>query len=1274
MLGLLSVDAVHAETPTTLVPSGANLVAYGRGLSTDPGTFWYSIANCTGFPGPQPGDETSPAVLTRGTTYAATPREILRVNPARPIAVCNPYRLISNIAVDANNLYFVDNQGPGGHWALQKRSRAANASQASTLLVDLGSTLDSAEVNAEYPTVLFLIRRRAGALDGISEYQKSNGGVLATNFETGAAGTLLNMQYDGKFLYWINGQALRANDTTNGNVKTIATGTLSAYTTEGFNAGQCSPNGCDSDVAWVDYGKGNQILQVDGATGAGPFPRYTSAVANATITSITRDNLDHLFFFERRPAVPGGIFDREDRLMRDNTLIFGPVNNGGPGFDALTNDNVFLYFHDRAASALRRIATNAAAVPIYDLRATGIEITQGIQNPGNNVSLFEGRRTFVRLYAKSFGASDVANVGASLSVFRDNAFLGRLDPVNKVGKLLTVKQTPKRGLIEDSFLFELPLGWTRGSNLQVVGTVNPLAGVVENNFSDNGAASPLMPLSSSPRMDLGIIDFRYLNGNTLVTGGGLEDFQSVDYLNRIYPLALPGGGIIDPGDGLHYFIDPVWDDAMLTHVNQTHKDCASLLVKNADGTVKSDNRNMCAGYYALAAIQSMRAAGDLPKQYYYYAAIANDGSLPNTRGFTPGGESISVGPKLDFNGTPQQNYMAHELGHALGRGHPASGGNPVCPGQSADDAGFPNPKGRIGNSSSATTDETADMGFDPGQAGNANQPRVLRLASSTGDVMSYCPPYWISSYTYNAIWTKLSFFPLPALARAAAAAQAGAGDWLLAFGNLSTLSGLANFTSVRRLDSVASVPPQVDGDYALELRGANGALLATHAFTPASIDEGSPGQSSFGLVVPFVAGTRTLRLVASATGMVMATQAISAHAPVVSDVQLVSPPSPLHGLVTMSWSASDADDDLLHYDVLYSHDGGANWDPLRRSLLVKSLVVDTDTLAGNTGLLRVEANDGAQSGRADSSAFVVPSKPPQVRIQTPAGGSQIQWGQLINFIGFGSDPQRFALPESAFVWKNPFRTLGTGRAISISDLEVGTYPVTLTVTNAASLTATASVQVVVGDRISYPEPQLDATPSPISWTVPAIGAAIQSATLQVSNVGGIGALPFTTTASPAWLTVNNGASATGEAPLALTISADPSGLPAGQSSVGQIVLTHTGNPTDTVTVAVTLTKGNAFVGVAPGDIDNDGIPDATDNCIVDANPDQRDTDGDGHGNRCDADLNNSGFVNAADLAMFKLRFGTTDADADLNGNGFVNAADLAIFKALFGRAPGPSAP
>lgn len=103
---------------------------------------------------------------------------------------------------------------------------------------------------------------------------------------------------------------------------------------------------------------------------------------------------------------------------------------------------------------------------------------------------------------------------------------------------------------------------------------------------------------------------------------------------------------------------------------------------------------------------------------------------------------------------------------------------------------------------------------------------------------------------------------------------------------------------------------------------------------------------------------------------------------------------------------------------------------------------------------------------------------------------------------------------------------------------------------------------------------------------------------------------------------------------------------------------------------------------AQADADLDGTGDACDNCTVDQNgplaPDaggawHRDTDGDGYGNVCDADLDGDRIVNFRDLARMKSVFFRSDANADLDGDGVVNFRDLARMKTRFFRAPGPSA-
>ncbi|MGF1644420.1 MAG: GC-type dockerin domain-anchored protein [Thiotrichales bacterium] len=90
------------------------------------------------------------------------------------------------------------------------------------------------------------------------------------------------------------------------------------------------------------------------------------------------------------------------------------------------------------------------------------------------------------------------------------------------------------------------------------------------------------------------------------------------------------------------------------------------------------------------------------------------------------------------------------------------------------------------------------------------------------------------------------------------------------------------------------------------------------------------------------------------------------------------------------------------------------------------------------------------------------------------------------------------------------------------------------------------------------------------------------------------------------------------------------------------------------------------------DADNDGIKDFVDNCSALANANQRDTDRDGYGNVCDADLNGDGIVNGLDLVQFRQRFLTNDPHADFNGDGTVNGLDLVMFRQRFLVAPGPS--
>ena len=120
------------------------------------------------------------------------------------------------------------------------------------------------------------------------------------------------------------------------------------------------------------------------------------------------------------------------------------------------------------------------------------------------------------------------------------------------------------------------------------------------------------------------------------------------------------------------------------------------------------------------------------------------------------------------------------------------------------------------------------------------------------------------------------------------------------------------------------------------------------------------------------------------------------------------------------------------------------------------------------------------------------------------------------------------------------------------------------------------------------------------------------------------------------------------------------------------------NPNNPDTDNDTLPDGveiNIF-GTNPNnqDTDYDNIPDSIDNCMLSANASQVDTDADGHGNRCDADFDQTCSVDFSDMVLFRINFLGFDPEFDLDGDGTpVDYEDLAIFRDLFFKMPGPSA-
>ncbi len=111
-----------------------------------------------------------------------------------------------------------------------------------------------------------------------------------------------------------------------------------------------------------------------------------------------------------------------------------------------------------------------------------------------------------------------------------------------------------------------------------------------------------------------------------------------------------------------------------------------------------------------------------------------------------------------------------------------------------------------------------------------------------------------------------------------------------------------------------------------------------------------------------------------------------------------------------------------------------------------------------------------------------------------------------------------------------------------------------------------------------------------------------------------------------------------------------------------------------------LIAGNLSISGAVPDTDGDGVRDGADNCTLVANATQVDSNGDGYGNFCDADINDSGLTTATDFNLLRacinqagVPSGTATCQAsDMNGSGLVTSTDFNLLRARINTAPGPS--
>lgn len=1152
--------------PDTLVSSGVTNFTVAA-----PKVFWYSTHDpCpprAADAGPSSQQVNYPESISRVAVQGSNTRQLYDVDNG-----CSVYTVASNIVADADSLYWANSQGlvrlsVNANVGDAPQVLSADAANSSELAIDSDS-IYALQVSGSSPNYISTIRK-------ISKADGSTTPLATRNTYAGALQVSHSFSLISgakNFVYWIeSGQLLRYNLDTSA-LDPIAAN-VGVYYAEGGRF-HCFQLIClNSDLVY--FSSGNQVSYYNNDNGS-TTPVYTSN--NTSIKSLSTDD-EHLFLIEDnfvpcspQPCFGGAYTDAVTRRGRSSSggtdvLYTGQTDNLGPGFlGSLTNTSGYLLWREK--DTIQRLPVDAAALPLTNLRVTGLSITQGIQKPDNSVVLIQGRRTFVRLFVQSDGPA-VSGVTARLEELdSNNQVIDSLLPVNSVGTTITVRPAPQRANLNDSFLFELPWSWIN-SGLRLRGVLNPYHAPPQASYANNTMTVGPFTFNPSPALKVQFIAWEFNFNNTFYAPRFVKDIiQTYSWVLRAYPLASKLVFDDSSTPGFHPNLWFNWDDALGPRVNQTDPSCQDLLVKNGDGTT-TDNRNLCASRYADIQMAAMRTENGISPKRFFYGFISDGLKFP--RGQACCADAVSAGPAgsgtwgWDTDGSYADWYAGHEIGHTLGRGHPAAGGyvskdNPGC-GQSRDDFSYPYSGAQIG------ADDNSE-GFDAGDP-SLGIPRAIYPGTVWHDVMSYCNNQWMSDYTYKGMYDFA--IANPSLAAETQAAQVS-GDFLSIAGTIITGADSTLIVRLRHLTSVASVPARVPGPYSIRLFNAANTQLADYPFTPTSDGHDNEiGALGFSQVVDFVAGARQVQIVRIADGKVLASAAISANPPVIGNVALQGAPNPVAGMVTLGWTASDSDGDPLTFDILYSRDGGASFQPVRTHVTGNSASIDSSHFGGGQGILRVIASDGVNSAQADSAPFTVAPKPPVPMILLPGDGTQIQYGQLVNFSGAAMDLQDGGVSGSNLVWTTKDGVLGTGELISSDNLPVGTNVITLTATNSEQLSASTTVTVIVGDDLNLPGPTLTAGPTQFDWQFAADATTPQAQMLHVGNAGS-GSANWTASTDAAWLTVTPSADV---APQDVTLTADPASIANGSYVTGTLTLTlpATGEEvTQTLSIPVSLSK------------------------------------------------------------------------------------------------------
>lgn len=774
--------------------------------------------------------------------------------------------------------------------------------------------------------------------------------------------------------------------------------------------------------------------------------------------------------------------------------------------------------------------------PEPDLEATGLEVTQAVQDLNNSVRLVAGKRTFVRFHVRS---TTHATFPTFAHLRAESATeLHTLRPVNP-GQLLLVRPNPDRGSAAHAFLFELPKSLTAAGAVTLTAELNPNQDWRPRNPNEssyaNNSRTVTVNFETVPPLHLVVYRVTYTAVGTTWTTPLRHTLSMVSWLRAVYPIAS-----VSIRDRTLTFTDGLPTCERINSELSSARRWDSFYDFVGVGAKVPAN----AHYYALVDDGGYEATPDATTPDELDAFMRGCSDLPGFASSGPAGtprvtsEGHPIANNWDTDGSYADWYAGHELAHSFGRRHPGRCRNQ--PRDPAHPATGDHPNGDI---SPGPSGNNAAYGFDI-------RSRQVLSGTQWKDVMTYCDWQWISEFTSEGLQTAFQSQLLTAQSGAPATVAA---DSLLVRGQIAPDNSGAILAPIFQLPGIPAPAPAPSGEYAILLKDGSGSELARVPFTPSPAEYGPPAPGKEG--GESVAALLFAEQIAPVAGAVRA-EIVRGGAVLASVQPGASPPtvtvtSPNGGEVVagdtlnVAWTAGDPDGDPLLANIQYSPDGGASWVMLAQNLSGTTAAISTtNTPAGSGGLVRVWVSDGLHSAAdASDGAFTIPNRVPSLEITSPVTGTTAVLAETVHFAATVNDPDG-PLPSDQPVWSSHIDgALGAGESLGYSSLTQGVHIISAVADDGAGgvVTATRTITVVYSPVLAPAVTDaLLVAPGEV-WLEP--GQAITRGTVYADSRSPSKALEWHASGDADWLVLP---AVSGPTPAEIAVGYNGTGLAAGR--------------------------------------------------------------------------------------------------------------------------------